>query len=302
MGGRPDGNGGSGALHVRAGGLVRAHHLKFFSNGALDIDNGSHAVAGLQIVGGSAPPAAGGTLGDMVVGLNTGGRMEISGGGTVTSARGYTGFNAGADAVTTVSGAGSRWNCSGSIWTGNAGTGALEITNGAVVTSTGNGYLGFSPGASGFVRVNGAGSSWTTALNVYVGGNAGGAGGSGTITDRYGRHRRRHGDEALPSGALNLGANATLKGLLTSLGGQIDAVADLTLVNNSRSAPEACASNPGPCRRFHRHVHRHRAGSPNREDSSAGPARSRSRAPARTAGRPPSRTASSWSTAVSPAR
>jgi T5SS/PEP-CTERM-associated repeat protein len=122
VGGRPDGNGGSGALHVRAGGLVRAHHLKFFSNSTLDIDNGSRAVAGLQIVGGSAPPAAGGTLGDMVVGLNTSGRMEISGGGTVTSARGYTGFNAGSDAVTTVSGAGSRWNCSGSIWTGNAGT------------------------------------------------------------------------------------------------------------------------------------------------------------------------------------
>jgi T5SS/PEP-CTERM-associated repeat protein len=47
LGGSPGGNTGygSGELHVRAGGLVRAHHLKFFTNGALDIDNGSHAVA-----------------------------------------------------------------------------------------------------------------------------------------------------------------------------------------------------------------------------------------------------------------
>ena len=134
--------------------------------------------------------------------------------------------------MTTVSGAGSRWNCSGSIWTGNAGTGALEITNGAVVTSAGNGYLGFSPGASGFVRVNGAGSTWTTAGNVNVGGNAGGAGGSGTLTIDTGGTVGATETRLYQPGALVLGANATLNGLLTALGGQIVAAADLTFGNN----------------------------------------------------------------------
>jgi hypothetical protein len=121
--------------------------LKFFSNSTLDIDNGSRAVAGLQIAVARRRrrPA---TLGDMVVGLNTSGRMEISGGGTVTSARvhGLQRRLRRRDHVAVLAAV----NCSGSIWTGNAAPARWRSPR--AVTSTGNGYLGFSPGASGFVR------------------------------------------------------------------------------------------------------------------------------------------------------
>ena len=80
--------------------------------------------------------------------------------------------------------------------------------------------------------MNGAGSSWTTALTVYVGGNGNGAGGSGAIQIDTGGTVGATETKLYPSGALNLGANATLTGLLTSLGGQIKTVANLTLVND----------------------------------------------------------------------
>ncbi|GAG48858.1 unnamed protein product, partial [marine sediment metagenome] len=50
-------------------------------------------------------------------------------------------------------------------WTGS---GALTISNGGQVANT-DGWIGYNPGSSGDVTVNGLGSSWTNSGRLYVG-------------------------------------------------------------------------------------------------------------------------------------
>lgn len=149
--------------------------------------------------------------------------MEITGGGTVASARGYIGFNSGSDGAVTVSGAGSRWDATGSIWAGNGGVGSLEITDGAVVATTGNCYLGFSTNTSGYIRVNGALSSLAVGARIWVGGTTASAGGSGTLQIENGATVSGLGTTIYPGAYLNLGTGAVLDSPLTIQDGNIAA-------------------------------------------------------------------------------
>ena len=120
IGGRDNGagatvNGGSGSLRIQNGGYVQATELKFFNNGVLEVDNGSTTVPGLKILGGRPFPPSGGTLGDMVVGTTTAGRMEIRPGGVVWSHRSFIGISSGGNGVVLVTDSNSRWLSNGSV-------------------------------------------------------------------------------------------------------------------------------------------------------------------------------------------
>ena len=62
---------------------------------------------------------------------------------------------------------------SGSMGAGYSDVGTMSISDGRVIEST-RGYIGYKSGATGVVTVNGAGSTWTTGSNLYVGLNGNG--------------------------------------------------------------------------------------------------------------------------------
>ena len=177
--------------------------------------------------------------GDLIFGLSGTGTLTIQSGGAVSSAgftnvRGYLGFNNGASGTATVSGAGSSWTTTGSLWVGNAGSGFLNVSNGGSVTTGGNGYLGFATSGYGSAIISGTGSAWNTAGTIYVGGSASAPGGGfGTylqIAD--GASVNASAITLYNTGELFLANNTTCTGPLTSLGGAIRTFGDTALTNN----------------------------------------------------------------------
>lgn len=70
---------------------------------------------------------------------------------------------------------------------GVAGTGTSALTvTGAGAISNVDGIIGEQAGATGTATVTGTGSQWTNTGSLYIGGNSGGAGGTGTLTVQTG--------------------------------------------------------------------------------------------------------------------
>ncbi|WP_049823254.1 autotransporter domain-containing protein [Bradyrhizobium sp. WSM2254] len=116
----------------------------------------------------------------LVIGNSGNGNLAITnGGGLTTSGFGYLGFFANSTGTVSVDGAGSNWDISSGLTVGHSGTGALTITHGGLVTSTGAINIGANAGATGSVLVDGAGSALglnsTATLSV-------GQSGNGTLT------------------------------------------------------------------------------------------------------------------------
>jgi T5SS/PEP-CTERM-associated repeat protein len=63
------------------------------------------------------------------------------------------------------------------VHVGFVGSGTLSITHGGSVSSSTVGYIGYVPGSTGVVTVDGAGSTWTNSGDLYVGN-----GGNGTLS------------------------------------------------------------------------------------------------------------------------
>lgn len=118
------------------------------------------------------------TLGN---GTGQSGALNISAGGTLTSAASNIAYDPNATGKATVTGTGSTWNASSLNLGMDAGAaGELNILNGGKVAVTGGMYLGYGnggTGASGTVLVSGNGSSFSTGGFVRAG-----YGGTGTIT------------------------------------------------------------------------------------------------------------------------
>jgi CSLREA domain-containing protein len=223
-------SGGSGSLRVFNGGLVRANMLKVFSTGFAQIDNGSTTQRGLVLAGNPPAHTAGGSFGDILVGQNGSGRMEILTGGVARGNRGYIGFAAGSNGAVLISGesaAASLWDCAGSVWVGNGGNGTLEVRNGGRVNSKGNGYVAFGNNTTGYALISGANSLWAMDFNLYIGGNAAAPGGNGTLQIENSGRVWPAMTTLYNTGTLALGANPELLGgTFTILGGSILAVSN----------------------------------------------------------------------------
>ncbi len=112
------------------------------------------------------------------VGYNGTGSLTIRNGATVDSDGAILGWNSAATGTATVTGAGSRWDNTGTLYVGNLGDGFLTIADGAAVTST-DGYVGTENGSDSELLVSGAGSSWTMNGAFFAGHNSGA---EGTVT------------------------------------------------------------------------------------------------------------------------
>lgn len=96
--------------------------------------------------------------------------VEASGGADVTCL--WTSIG-GANSVLDLLGAGTTWTCNGSVMeVGDSGTGSLNVTTGAHVSSSWGG-LGTLPGSHGTASISGAGSRWDMPGGVTVVGNEG---------------------------------------------------------------------------------------------------------------------------------
>ena len=217
-------SGGTAALHVLSGGLVKAAFLEVFDTATVEINNGSTTVPGLVISGVAPAHVAGSSLGDLSVGSTGAGRMEVNNRGSVANGRGYIGFSSGSNGSVLVAGTGksiSTWSCTGSIWVGNGGDGTLEIRNGGSVGSSNNCYIAFGNNSTGYAVVSGP-SLLSLAGNLYVGGNAAAPGGSGDLQIEDDAQVYAAAVTVYNTGALVLGNNATLgttSGQITFLGG-----------------------------------------------------------------------------------
>lgn len=107
---------------------------------------------------------------ELRVGNAGSGTLNINTSGRVASNGAVVGYAPSSKGEATVDGIGAKWNNTGdmAIGGGSEQTSTLEILRGGAVT-TGRGFIGYSPIASGAVTVDGDGSKWTGTGYLSIG-------------------------------------------------------------------------------------------------------------------------------------
>jgi T5SS/PEP-CTERM-associated repeat protein len=129
-------------------------------SGLLTVQNGGVVSVGNALISGTSPTAGQGI-----------GTINILSGGQVSVATNwYLGYGAGSTAAATIDGTGSIISSGGVTSVGYSGTGTLNVRNGAVVSTSGVGYLGYNAGSPGTATVDGAGAQWNLLSTFQIGG------------------------------------------------------------------------------------------------------------------------------------
>ncbi len=164
-GGMRVGSSGKGEFRIENG-------AKVSSGGSALLGNGAQGVGTVTATGAGSAWTHGGDLG---VGGEGEGTLDITGGAGVSNAVGRIGGRAGSSGTVNVAGGGSTWTNTGVLYVGDAGTGALDISAGATVSSDGA-QVGQAANSSGTVTVRGPGSTWDIQGMPYIG-----VSGTGTV-------------------------------------------------------------------------------------------------------------------------
>ncbi len=214
-------NGSTGAVTVDGAGSkwtnIHDVFVGYAGGGTLNITNGGTVTNDNGIVGWSGSTGTATVSGnstwnnthELVVGWSGSGTLNITTGGVVNCLNptgGWIGYS-GATGTVTVDGANSELNIgSGDTFLGRMGSsGTLSITNGGVVTSGGDSYIGHggdNGAGTGTVTVDGAHSTWTNSNTLSVG-YANGYSGNGTLTITNG------GAVSSSSGYVGIGSGST---------------------------------------------------------------------------------------------
>lgn len=167
-------------------------------SGIVNVTNGADLFTDGAILGGSAPGNLGdGTVvvdgtgstwqdtGRVFIGRYGTGSLELTNGGTLTSAGGLVANEAGSTGTVTIEGPGSSWTANGdgvagrgTIQIGNLGNGTLFVRDSGAIASV-DGYVGSEAGSNSAATITGSGSTWTNSRDFFVGHNSGAV---GTIT------------------------------------------------------------------------------------------------------------------------
>ncbi|HLG45783.1 MAG TPA: autotransporter domain-containing protein [Reyranella sp.] len=181
---------GAQALDVVVGGSI-AGKLTIGSNGTVTDTNGSvgdsSGSTGTVIVSGVG--AGWINSGDLYIGRNGTGTLDVVTGGSVSNVIGHVGgcagCSTGAVGTATVSGGGATWTNSSALIIGDSGTGLVMISGGGqLLTGSAGGFIGNWPASSGTMTVTDAGSAWNISGQLVVGGFLGPA--LGTLTVQNG--------------------------------------------------------------------------------------------------------------------
>ena len=171
---------GTGTLSITNGGVVTAGGVSVAresGSGTIHLDNGTLTTGGFLCtfddLTGTGTINAGGLVSnvDLVFDATHGLNQTLN-------------INANPDQDITL-----NLNIDGSGWTGAGydGVGTMSIFDGRIVESIG-GHIGYKPGSTGVVTVDGAGSTWTSSTNHYVGYHGSGAlsiTNEGTVSNNY---------------------------------------------------------------------------------------------------------------------
>ena len=121
---------------------------------------------------------------NVYVGYSGTGTLDARNTGIVTTLSANIGYAGGSTGAVTIDGAGSTWTNYGILYVGYGGSAMLNITNAGTVrtgmmATSPHGFtaIGYGPGSTGGMTVDGAGSSWVTDGELNVAGS-----GTGTLT------------------------------------------------------------------------------------------------------------------------
>ena len=179
------GNGfGQGILDILAGGRVECQGDKTvlgdgtFGNGTVNVDG---ALGNSEWI----------NAGQLVIGSEGTGTVNILAGGRVESNGGAVAQSPGSEGVVNVDGA-SQWISSDFLAVGSGGVGTLNITAGSLVESP-RGSIGHGPNSNGHVTVSGDNSRWISSGRLFIGDGFG----HGTLNISDGGRVESTGDSAL---------------------------------------------------------------------------------------------------------
>ncbi len=150
--------GGNGTLNIGTGATV--------SNANAYLGDSAGSTGSVTVDGGTWTNS-----GNLGVGHYGTGTLLIENGGTVSSVSGLIGWQSSSIGSTaTVTGSGSAWTLSNSLYVGNSGQGAMTISAGGHVSSL-NGYIGteYLSGQTSSMEVTGSGSTWSVTNDIVAG-------------------------------------------------------------------------------------------------------------------------------------
>ncbi|WP_346358162.1 autotransporter outer membrane beta-barrel domain-containing protein [Bosea sp. (in: a-proteobacteria)] len=150
------GEAGTGSLTITGGGVVNNR------DGYIGADSTGVGTVTVSGVGSNGRASTWTNVGDLHVGYNGTGTLNILAGGQVSNVGGD--ISGGGNAL--VSGQGSSWHNSGRLTVGLYGTGTLRVEDGATISSA-DGIVGDS--AQGDAVLTGAGTTWTNTGQFTVG-------------------------------------------------------------------------------------------------------------------------------------
>lgn len=151
------GQSGTGSLSILGGGKVSS------ASGTIGNNAGSQGTVTVSGTDGGVNASTWTNTGDLAVGSDGAGTLQILAGGRVSNAWGS--IRNGSSAL--VSGLGSSWQNRGRLSVGAYGAGTLRVEDGATVSSV-DGVIG--DGSQGDAVLNGAGTTWTNTGQLVVGG------------------------------------------------------------------------------------------------------------------------------------
>lgn len=216
--------GGSGTITVDGASTLSSSgtlYVGYGGTGTLTVNSGSVQTTAATLgdgVGASGQANLSGTTsswtntGTLTVGGAGQGTLTISTGATVSDADGIIGLTSSPQTSSvTVTGPGSQWTNSGTLYVGVGATAGLDVTAGGAVTS-GSAVIARLAGSTGTATVTGSGSSWSTGA-ISIGGDSTAAapGGTGNLKILSGG--------SVTSSSANLGDVAGATGNVTVDGG-----------------------------------------------------------------------------------
>lgn len=149
-------SGGHGVLDISNGGKVSDR-------------NGTVGAFGQGQVSVTGQGSSWSNSGELNVGYyNIGSTLTVAGGGSVSANLSRIGAQGGSTGTVLVTGAGSTWTNTGSLYVGDEGSGTLNISNGGKVTA-GFAGVGSSVGAVGTMTVDGTNSAFVGSDNLTIG-------------------------------------------------------------------------------------------------------------------------------------
>jgi T5SS/PEP-CTERM-associated repeat protein len=173
------GQSGTGTLNINNGGAV-SNTNGYVGKSTSVVDNGpsfpDDIVPGIGTVAVDGVGSSWASSGNLYVGDEGTGTLNVKNGGTVSNGTGWIGNAVGSNGTAMVVGVGSNWTSPGNLTVGHEGTGNLNINNGGMV-SNGVGWIGNAAGSIGTATVDGVGSTWANSNNLFVG-----ASGTGNLT------------------------------------------------------------------------------------------------------------------------